>query len=418
MPFGLQFDIFVFMIRKQSIILFFLFISLIVISQEIKTIQLHPYGNETAQPIIPLNGVLDLSFDDLEADNKDYQYKIEHMTYDWKPSNLQVNQYINGFDQNYIINITNSFNTLQSYTHYNIQIPNQNTIITKSGNYIISVLDDDDNVLFSRRCVFYENLTTVGVNVLRSRETLNNNTEQTVQFIINHQGLSINNPFQEIQVQLFQNNNWNTAVTNIPPLFVRPDRLIYNYTQKTNFSGGNEFLNFDNKYIRNTNVNIAKTSREDLFHNHLYTDIDRTYKPYTYNPDINGNFIIRTLDAEDENTEADYAMMHFSLEVDEPYKNKDVYIYGAFNNYELTDINKMTYNNSENIYEASILLKQGFYNYMYITANKNKEVNLTEISGSFFQTENEYTVIVYYKPFGSLFYRAIGVGNGFFNQNR
>ncbi|WP_408037298.1 type IX secretion system plug protein [Tenacibaculum amylolyticum] len=406
------------MMYKQLSILYFFFISLPLISQEIKTVQLHPYGNEAAQPIVPLGSVLDLSFDDLEADNKDYQYKIEHMTYDWKPSNLQSNQYINGFDQNYIINITNSFNTLQSYTHYNVQIPNQNTIITKSGNYIISVLDDDDNVLFTRRCVFYENLTTVGVNVLRSRETLNNNTEQTVQFIINHQGLSINNPFQEIQVQLFQNNNWNTTVTNIPPLFIRTDRLIYNYTQKTNFLGGNEFLNFDNKYIRNTNVNIAKTTREDLFHNYLYTDIDRTYKPYTYNPDINGNFIIRTLDAEDENTEADYAMMHFSLEVDEPYRNKDVYVYGAFNNYELTDSNKMTYNSSENTYEASILLKQGFYNYMYVTANKNKEVNLTEISGSFFQTENEYTVIVYYKPFGALFYRAIGVGNGFFNQNR
>lgn len=410
--------IFLLTMVKNAFILFFLTLSLTTISQNIKTIELVPLNKQSPIPIVPLGSVLQLSFDDLDADNKDYQYKIEHMTYDWKPSNLQANQYINGFEQNYIIDVTNSFNTLQNYTHYKIQIPNQNTIITESGNYLISVLNDDDEVVFSRRCVFYENIVTVGVNVLRGRNTQTNNSEQTVQFIINHKGLQINNPVQEIKVQLFQNNNWNTAITNIEPLFIRPNQLIFNYTNGTNFFGGNEFLFFDNKYIRNTNVNIAKTTREDIFHNYLYTDIDRSVKPYTYYPDINGNFLIRTLDAENEDTEADYAMMHFSLELNEPLRSKDVYIYGAFNNYEISEENKMTYNSDENIYQASILLKQGFYNYTYVTVDKNNKVNLNEINGSFFQTENEYTVITYYKPFGALFYRVIGVGNGFFDQNR
>ncbi|CAL2077737.1 conserved hypothetical protein [Tenacibaculum sp. 190524A05c] len=405
------------MLKNLSFLILFIFY-LQAESQNIKTIQLVPLHKRSPIPIVPLGSVLELTFDDLDADNKDYQYKVEHMTYDWKPSNLQANQYINGFEQNYIINVTNSFNTLQSYTHYNIQIPNQNTVITQSGNYLISVLDDDDEVVFSRRCVFYENRTIVGVNVLRGRNTLTNNSEQTVQFIINHKGLNINNPVQEIKVQLFQNNNWATSITDIEPLFIRTNQLIYNYTNGTNFLGGNEFLNFDNKYIRNTNVNIAKTTREDLFHNYLYTDIERSTRPYTYNPDINGNFIIRTLDADNEETEADYAMMHFSLEVDEPFENKDIYIYGAYNNFELNGSNKMEYNSEENIYEASMLLKQGFYNYTYVTLDENNKIDLTKINGSFFQTENEYTVIVYYKPFGALFYRAIGVGNGFFDQNR
>ncbi|CAL2077599.1 DUF5103 domain-containing protein [Tenacibaculum sp. 190524A05c] len=405
------------MLKNLSFLILFIF-CLQAESQNIKTIQLVPLHKRSPIPIVPLGSVLELTFDDLDADNKDYQYKVEHMTYDWKPSNLQANQYINGFEQNYIINVTNSFNTLQSYTHYNIQIPNQNTVITQSGNYLISVLDDDDEVVFSRRCVFYENRTIVGVNVLRGRNTLTNSSEQTVQFIVNHKGLNINNPVQEIKVQLFQNNNWATSITDIEPLFIRTNQLIYNYTNGTNFLGGNEFLNFDNKYIRNTNVNIAKTTREDLFHNYLYTDIERAKRPYTYNPDINGNFIIRTLDADNEETEADYAMMHFSLEVDEPFENKDVYIYGAYNNFELNRSNKMEYNSEENIYEASMLLKQGFYNYTYITLDENNKIDLTKINGSFFQTENEYTVIVYYKPFGALFYRAIGVGNGFFDQNR
>ncbi len=405
------------MIRFFTFLFLFLSYSITANAQNIKTIQLKPLNSESLLAVIPLGSVLDISFDDLDADNKEYQYKIQHMTYDWKPSNLQVNQYINGFEQNYIINVTNSFNTLQNYTHYNIKIPNQNTIITKSGNYLISILDDEDEVVFSRRCVFYENTTTVGVRVLRSRDTKTSNQQQTVQLIVNHQTLPINNPTQEIKVQLFQNNNWNATISDLKPQFINNNQLLYNYTKKSNFWGGNEYLNFDNKYIRNTNINIAKTDRKDIFHNYLYTDIERVFKPYTYNPDINGLFKIRTLDANDENSEADYAMVHFSLEVDKPYQN-DLFVYGGFNDFKLEKENKMTYNEADGIYEASILLKQGFYNYTYATLNNKKEVDLQSINGSFFQTENQYTAIIYYKPFGALFHRVIGVGNGFFDQNR
>ncbi len=368
--------------------------------------------------MVSVGDVLELSFDDLEGGIREYQYKIEQMTHDWRLGSLQSNQYINGFEQDYIINVSNSFNTLQSYTHYKVKIPNQNTVITKSGNYLISVADENDEVIFSRRCIFFENLITTEVSVIRSRNAATINEQQTVQLIVNHEGLLINNPAQEIKVQLLQNNNWATSVTNITPQFIRNNQLIYNHPLKTNFWGGNEFLNFDNKYIRNTSVTIARTDRKDIFHNYLYTDIERKYKPYAYNPDINGQFTIRTLDANDKDSEADYAMMHFSLEVYDFYKNKDVYVYGAFNDFQLTDENKMIYNSDENIYQASILLKQGFYNYTYAIINQNNKVDLTEINGSFFQTENEYTAIIYYCPYGSLFDRVIGIGNDYFNQNR
>ncbi|OSY88772.1 hypothetical protein WH52_03635 [Tenacibaculum holothuriorum] len=405
--------------NKTYLFLFFLIAFNVSHSQNIKTIQLRPLlNNKQYAAIVPLGTILQLSFDDLDADNKDYQYKIEHMTYDWKTSNLATNQYIEGFEQNEILNFENSFNTLQPYTHYSVNIPNQNTIITKSGNYLISVLNEDDEVIFSRRCVFYEDMTTVGVAVYRSRNTQTFNEQQTVQFSVNYPNFNIVNPAQEIKVTLFQNNDWNTAINNLQPQFFNPNRLIYNYTLKTNFWGGNEFLNFDNKFIRNTSVGVARTERKDIYHNYLYTDTPRADRPYTYNPDINGQFIIRTLEGINANTEADYAMMHFSLDAFEPYEDKNVYIFGAFNNFELNEENLMTYNSKKRMYEASILLKQGFYNYGFVTVDKNNNVNLHEIDGSFFQTENEYTVIVYYKPFGGLYDRVIGVGNGFFNQNR
>ncbi len=410
-------DTFVVMLKKNFYFLFLL-IACAISAQNIKTIQLRPLGQNQFSAIVPLGRVLELSFDDLDADNKEYQYKIEHMTPDWKPSSLLANQYINGFKQNSIINISNSFNTLQNYTHYSVKIPNQNTVITKSGNYLISVLDEDYKVVFTRRFVLYKNITTVGVAIYRSRNAQTLNSQQTVQFSINYSGLQINNPTQEIKVSLFQNNNWNTAITDLKPQFFRPNQLLYTYTRKSNFWGGNEFLNFDSKHIRNTSINIGRTEQKEIFHNYLFTNESRAEKRYTYNPDINGQFVIRTLDANDASTEADYAMMHFSLEAFEPYKNKEVYVYGAFNDFELSEENLMVYNKEEGIYEASFLLKQGFYNYNFVTLNEDGVVDLTTINGSFYQTENEYTVIVYYKPFGEIYHKVIGVGNGFFDQNK
>ncbi|CAM1371603.1 conserved hypothetical protein [Tenacibaculum litoreum] len=410
------------MIKKElSLIAFLLVVS--TFAQNIKTIQLRPKNNPNFYaPITRLGDVLKLSFDDLDTDSKQYQYKIEHMTHDWKPSSMTSNQYIEGFEQNEIINFTNSFNTLQPYTHYSVEIPNQNTIITKSGNYLISVIDENYEVVFTRRCVFYEDITTVGVAAFRSRNAATTNQQQTIQFSVNHPGLQINTPSQEINVALFQNHNWNTAITNLQPIFIKPQQLLYNHTIKTNFWGGNEFLNFDTKFIRNSSLNVARVERKNLYHSYLYTDEPRTDKIYTYNPDINGQFVVRTTERDvvddRDNTEADYSLVHFSLEAFEPYENKDVYVYGAFNNYELSEENKMVYDSSQRIYKATLPFKQGFYNYGYITLDSNKNINLHEIDGSFYQTENEYTVIVYYKPFGEIYDRVIGVGYGFFNQNR
>lgn len=405
------------MTYKYFIALFFFF-CIQINAQNIKTIQLRPLQENNFSAIVPLGTVLELSFDDLEADSKDYQYKIEHMTHDWKPSRLLPSQYIDGFDQNTIINVTNSFNTFQSYTHYAVRIPNINTIITKSGNYLLSVLNDYDEVVFTRRFVFYEKAAIAGVSVVRSRNALTSNTQQTVQFSINHPNFAINNPQQEINVVILKNNNWNESITNLQPTFFKPNQLLYTYANKTNFWGGNEYLNFDTKIIRNNSLNVVKVYRKDVFHHHLYPFSYNSDIEYSYNPDINGQFVIRTIEAGNPRTEADYAMMHFSLQTGAPIPNKKIYVYGAFNDFKIEEENLLTYNNKQKTYEGNILLKQGFYNYTYATVDDDNKVDTNTINGTFFQTENEYTVIAYYKPFGSLFDRVIAVGTGFFNQNR
>ncbi len=402
----------------KTFLSFFFLITLEVFAQNIKSVQLRPLQENNFSTIVPLGTVLELSFDDLDADSKDYAYRIEHMTHDWKKSRLLSSQFIDGFDENTIINVTNSFNTFQSYTHYSVRIPNVNTIITKSGNYLLSVLNDNDEVLFTRKFVLYENAATIGVQVSRSRNAKTVNTQQTVEFTVNHPNLRINNPSQEVNVVLLKNENWNEKITDLQPTFFKPNQLKYTYTNKTNFWGGNEYLNFDSKSIRNKSLNVVKIEMKDIFHHYLYPYTYNPFLTYRFNPDINGQFVIRTLEGADANTEADYAMMHFTLYADKPFEGKEVFIYGAFNNFSVDDATRMDYDFEDNSYKAAILFKQGFYNYTFATRDNYGNVNTKDITGTFFQTENQYTVITYFKPFGGLYDRVIGVGTTFFDQNR
>jgi len=389
-----------------------------IFSQNIKSIQLRTFQENNFSAIIPLGTVLELSFDDLDNDNKEYQYKIQHMTHDWQPSRLLSSQYIDGFDQNNINTINNSFNTFQNYTHYSVQIPNRNSVITKSGNYLLSVLNEEDEVVFTRRFVLYENEVSLGVNVSRSRNAKALQTQQTVEFVVNHPKLRINNPSQEVNVVILKNENWNETITGLQPTFFQQNALRYSYNNNTNFWGGNEYLNFDTKIIRNNSLNVVKVERKDIFHHYLYPFEFNPFRKYSYNPDINGQFVIRTLEAKDSKTEADYAMIHFTLSVEEAFSEREVYVYGAFNDFKITDENKMYFDQEERAYKANILLKQGFYNYTFATKETNGNINTNDVNGSFYETENEYTVIVYYKPFGSFFERVVGIGTGFFDQNR
>jgi len=377
----------------------------------IKSIVLKPLNPNDYAPIIKLGEKLILSFDDINADEKIYSYKIEHCDYYWQKSNLASTEYMTGFATDRIRDYENSFNTLQYYTHYQLQIPNKNNRIKKSGNYIISIIDDYGNIVFTRRFIIYQQRVEVGVTAHRSREVTSINEKHSIQFVINHQNLLLNNPNQEIKVDIYQNNDWNSVIKNLQPKYVRGAQLLYNYVDDISYWAGNEYLYFDTKEIRNATNNIFKTRLDNIFNAFLYTNEARGEKPYSFYPDVNGNFVLRTIDTDDVSLEGDYSFIHFSLENNENLNGENIYIYGNYNDWQITPENKMRYNNKTNLYEATLLLKQGFYNYTYVTVNDLLQVNTHAIEGSFYQTENKYTVIVYYRKFGELYDQVIGIGN-------
>ncbi len=378
----------------------------------IKTISVRPLLTNVFAPFIKLNETLAVSFDDLNADMQEYTYQITHCDFDWNPTNLTETEYIVGYANDRIRNYETSFNTLQPYVHYQFQIPNQNTRIRITGNYLISVLNEDEEIVFSRKFVIYQNKTNVGVSIHRGRSLIDRQDKQSVQFTVYHPNLRINNPSQEIKTVLLQNNDWKTAITDVKPQFIRGDQLLYKYDKQTSFWAGNEFLFFDSKSIRTAGPNIHSIKQgEDLYETLLYTDEERKNKPYTLDQDINGNFVVRILNG-DGNLEADYTWVHFSLAVSEENKNKTIFVNGNFNDWQLINSNKMMYNKEAAVFEAKILLKQGFYNYNYVSLNTENLVDPTTIDGSFYQTENEYTVLVYYRKTGSRYQEIIGLGKG------
>ena len=188
---------------------------------------------------------------------------------------------------------------------------------------------------------------------------------------------------------------------------------MYKYNKETSFWAGNEFLYFDSKDIRSSTLNIASAELgRELYHTYLYTNEERINLPYTLFPDVNGNFIIRTINGLNSNTDADYSWVHFSLKTLQNLEGKELYVSGNFNNWQLNEENKLNYNTETNLYEVTLLLKQGFYNYQYLTKAENEILNNHNIDGSFYQTENDYTVLVYYTKFGSRYTQVIGVGFG------
>ncbi len=363
-------------------------------------------------PIIRLGEAIRLEFDDLQANEQDYYYKIVHCDYDWTPSQLLKSQYLRGADNQRIINYRNSYNTLLPYSNYQLRIPNDVLSLRVSGNYVLEVYNSWNELQFSRRFIVYNDQVRVGLTLRRSRDFNFINTKQVVHIAINSAGFRLVNPLKEVKIAILQNYHWPSAISNIQPQFIRGDLIEYRYDQETAFFGGNEFQNFDTSDLRAPTARISRIDYRDIYHHYLFTDTYRAKQAYTYYPDINGDFELRTLQGVDLSREAEYTGVHFSLPYTPVLGLGEVYVFGKFNNYALEDINRMTYNEDNGNMEAEILFKQGFYNYKYVVLADDGVIELNSVSGNFHFTENHYLVLVYYRDFGNLYDSIIGIGVG------
>ena len=381
----------------------------------IKTAAFVTSTNENTYPFFRLGDPINFIFDDLFGNEANYYYSVQHCNYDLTPSQLlTVNDYVQGFDTQRIQNYQNSFNTLQIYSHYILSFPNKFTRLTLSGNYILKILNEDREVVMSRRFIVYEDLVSVPLQIKRARVMDDIPHKHNLDFAIKTDAFVFQSPLQNVKVALFQNGRFDNAIYNVKPQYTIGNDLIYKYDKETQFWAGNEFLNFDNKDIRNAVNNIVRITAGETYNTILYTNEARGNKPYTYYPDINGNFVTRNINLSSSNpqTEADYSWVFFSLSAPEFFGKKDLYVNGMFNNYAKTPEFKMDFNEKTGLYEKAIMIKQGFNNFAYVIADKNgKPDEANAVDGNFYQTVNDYTVLVYYRMNSERYDRVIGIGS-------
>jgi len=383
----------------------------------IKTVLLYNVRSELSYPIIPLNGkeILKLSFDDLRRNSQPYFYSIIHCNANWEPSNLLTNEYIDGFFENEIIDFQYAFNTDLYYTHFNVEFPNENFNITKSGNYIIKVYSQDQNnqPILTKRFMVYDPQVNISINAHRATDVNEQFFRQEVDFKINHGEYRITNPFEHLNVVVMQNYRWDNAISGLKPRFVKDNELDYNYESGNVFDGNNEFRNFDIKSIQYQTINIKKIKynpTEKLVHVDLLDDEVRSYRQYLSMPDLNGNFLIKRNEGTESEIEANYVRVRFSLPYNFPFTDGNLYLLGKFSDWKFKEELKLDYDTANARYTKEVLLKQGYYNYVYcfVKDGSKNTGDIATIEGSYSETENEYSILVYHRPLNENYDKLIG----------
>ncbi|OFY22058.1 MAG: hypothetical protein A2X02_04425 [Bacteroidetes bacterium GWF2_29_10] len=379
----------------------------------VKSIELTK-GVMLSSPEILLNSrdKLKLSFDVMGHNYKDYNYTVYLCDYNWEKSILEPNEYIEGFAEGYIRDYKFSFNRLISYIHYEASIPDDMMQITKSGNYVLQVYPDGkkDSIIFTKRFIVYESLITINANIKEAINIEDKFYKQKIDFTINTGTYNVMNPYTDLKVVVNQNNRWDNAISSLKPKYVNGNNLIYNNDRDNVFNGSNEYRFLDIKSLRYNSFGINNILYEDTIKVNLIPESSKRFEVYSTRPDIDGNFIIKTEDNNNSETESEYVLVHFFLKTNYPIIDGGVYVGGGFNNYAIDNRYKMVYNYQRKMYELKLLLKQGYYNYFYMfLPNGENVLDETYFEGSHRETNNLYSIYVYNTELGIKHDRIIGI---------
>jgi Domain of unknown function (DUF5103) len=387
-----------------------------IYSTNIHNVKLNYSGNQLAYPVIKLNGSdqLDLNFDDLNAGVRNYSYTWQLCNADWTKTILSEFDYIKGFTQNRITNYRNASVALVKYTHYMVTLPEKSCLPSRSGNYLLKVFADGDtaNLVFTRRVLVLEEKATIGAQIQQPFNGQVFKTHQKIIFNISPGNLNFINPIQQVKVVILQNNRWDNAITNLKPTFVRPNSLEYNNDDIV-FPGGREWRWLDLRSFRLQSDRVA-TAKYNANSTDVYVkpDVDRTPQRLVYYRDINGMFYNEISENVNYLWQSDFAETHFTFipTGNRIMADRDVYLFGELSNYGMNEKAKMVYNPEKGVYETSLLLKNGYYNYDYVTISKTGgAASFDDTEGNLWDTENSYTILVYYRGINGRVDELVGI---------
>lgn len=386
------------------------------LNDKIKTLQVRSSANMFgSQAIIELesSAQLHFSFDELSPNIRNLYYSVQHCNSNWTPASTSTMEWANGFNENPIYDAQTSINTHMLYTHYRFALPNEELSFKLSGNYVVSIYDisTPEDVLATFCFSVVESKVAITGSVRGNTDTDIRNRMQQVDFSVFPGKYEIENPDSEVKVLVSQNKRTDNEVFQISPTYISKEKLSYVNNKALIFEGGNEYeaMDFSSIYSFSGNVNKVRF-HHPYYHVELLPDPIEPYAPYYSQHDVNGGFVINVQEYSDNDTESDYFLVHFSIPCENPFFDGSIYILGDFNQNLLNENVLMSYNPNLKCYEKTVLMKQGGYNYQYaFVPKKTRKVTFQKIGGSHWQTDNEYCIFVYHRPFGERYDKLVGV---------
>ena len=384
----------------------------------IHSVQLFASGSQNNYPVISLGsqGALELHFDDLDNYVKNFNYTYQLCNANWTPVNLSTFDYIQGFTQNRLTQFRSSSIATTRYIHYQVNLPERNCMPSRSGNYLLKVYlnGDTSQLAFTRRILIVENNVTIGAQVLQPFDPVKSRTHHKLQFTIDKTQLNVLNPAQQLQVVALQNYRWDNAITGKQPMFMRGNQFEYNGERDFLFPAGKEYRWADLGSFRFLSERMDRTDlKAQPFEVWLKPDGEWTQARYLYYPDLNGFSETRATDNINPWWQGDYAFVNFTFVPNnrKPIPGKDLYVAGQFTQYKYDDACKLVFNEEKGAYEKRMLLKQGYYTYAYLStdAGRNTPGDAGQTDGNYWETENDYTILVYFRGFSDRYDRLVGL---------
>ena len=412
------------MYKQSLIIAFFIFFSLIckaqpgkvtLMADNLRTLRMIVDKDPTRSPVIKLNSgeTLEVSFDDLTHEYKRYTYKIEHCTPSGEPTpDLFESDYVrSNADQIVIDDYEPSQNTTVLYTHYKFTLPNASMRPRLSGLYRLSVQteneDGEEQTVLQTYFAVVDTKVGIYPTATTNTEVDWNGTHQQLSLRVDCSNITLRDANSEIKTLFMQNRRFDNMVFNPPFTSQNGSTLLWEHDRSLIFDAGNEYRKMEFMSMRYPGMHGESVKWFDpYYHYTLQTDYPR--KNYLYDEDKNGLSIVRCEGNYDADTEADYALTHFSLEMTQLSDGSKVFLSGQWASEGFVPRYEMHYDQSSQCYQADVLLKSGYYNYLYLVAHDGKHGATAPIEGNFYQTENEYEIMVYYQPAGSRYWQLVG----------
>ena len=417
-----------------------------VLDSDIRTLRMR-YMTEALEPsgtvsrpylVLPESGVIDgsadentleISFDEMSHDVHQYSYRVLHCQRDWTESHISSYEYVDGFTTADIVDYEHSMNTQQAYTHYSFVFPNEDMQLKASGNYVVQIYEDGDQEQVVAEVCFrvVEPLVGIEANIRANTDIELNGRYQQLDIDVQTKALNVRDA-GDVKLVVEQNGRWDNRVVLEKPTFVEPHRLRYVNQKALIFEGGNEFRHFDaySTYYAGYHVDVVDYAQGEY---HVLVDVDevrgtinphagREGLPYMTELDADGQWLVNCEKADDVDTEAEYMWVHFCLPVEQIMLDARVFVGGDLFYNQFTAANMMQYDPTQRCYYTRAYLKQGGYNYMYYvvrtgdrlqTNGSQVHATLLPLEGSHWQTQNDYTILVYYHAFSDRYDRLVGI---------